>query len=107
MALFRRRFTDLIARQLDLFAVDNVERLRELDETLAAHRRADVEDAEETYGDFQDQVDWASSDLLAIRDGYASTLDAATQTVYERAFGRAAAKRFPALAGAIASEDVD
>jgi hypothetical protein len=107
MALFRRRFADLITRQLDLFAADQKDRLRLLAESLDAHRRAGSDEAEATYGDHQDQVDWAASDLLAIRDAYTATLDEATARDYCRAFDRAASRRFPLLARAIASGDVD
>ena len=107
MALFRRRFADLVARQLDLFAQDQTDRLARLAATLDAHRRADAAAAQETYGDHQDEVDWATADLLALRDAYAGTLDDATAATYRRAFDRAASRRFPVLARAIASGDVD
>ena len=105
MALFRRRFADLIARQLDLFAGDHREALETLSRALEAHRSADRDEAEETFGDYQDQVDWAADDLATLRETYAATLPEDNANAYRRAFDRAARSRFPQLAGALGSGD--
>jgi hypothetical protein len=107
MGLFRRRFSDLVTRQLDLFAADHRSEIAELVQALDEHHRATRDDAQETYGDYQDRVDWAAQDLLAIRDAYASTLDDDTAEAYLRAFARGVRRRFPALARAVETEDVD
>jgi hypothetical protein len=107
MALFRRRFSDLVGRQLDLFTADHRSEIAALVQALDEHHRATSEDAQETYGDYQDRVDWAAQDLLALRDAYAATLDDETADAYTRAFNRGVRRRFPALARAVETEDVD
>ena len=106
MPLFRRRFADLVRRQLDLYAAENHHRLELLAADYAAHRAGDDDDLLETYGDFQDSVDLAASELLSLRDTFARSLDPDTVPDYERAFLRAVRSRFPALATAIETEDV-
>ena len=106
MGLFRRRFSDLVDRQLDLFARDHREEMRRLTAALDAHRDASTDEHTEAFGDYQDHVDWAAKDLLALRDTYARTLDPDTAEVYEKAFARGVRKRFPALASAVRTGDV-
>jgi hypothetical protein len=105
MALFRRRYGDLVDRQLELFVTDHESELAALTGALDAHRTAERDDAEETYGDFQDQVDWLGDDLLAIRDGYMATLDVDAAGDYARAFNRAARRRLPHLAIVIDADE--
>lgn len=107
MGLFRRRFSDLVERQLDLFTADHRTEIAEMVQALDEHHRAERDDAPEAYGDYQDRVDWAAQDLLAIRDAYASALDDETAEAYGRAFARGVRRRFPALGRAVESEDVD
>ena len=107
MSFRRDRFGDLVRRQLDLFAEDERELLAEADAAERAYDAAERDGAEEAYGDYQDRVDWAAQDLLALRDAYAATLDADTAAVYGRAFSRGVRRRFPALARAVETEDVD
>ena len=106
MGLFRRRFSDLVDRQLDLFARDHHDEIRAIAAALDEHRGSTSDDAQETFGDYQDRVDWAAQDLLELRDTYARTLDPATAEAYEKAFARGVRKRFPALAAAVRSGDV-
>ena len=106
MGLFRRRFSDLVDRQLDLFARDHREEMRQLTAALDAHREASGDDHAEAFGDYQDRVDWAAQDLLALRDTYARTLDPETAAAYDKAFARGVRKRFPALASAVRTGDV-
>jgi hypothetical protein len=101
VALFRRRFADLVERQLALFAEEHHAVLQALDDAHDRHVHATRDDAQETFGDYQDQVDWACEDLLAMRDRYAASLDPATRDGYSRAFARRARRRFPPLADAI------
>jgi hypothetical protein len=106
MALFRRRFADLVDRQLDLFARDHHDEMRQLTAALDAHRDASTDEHAEAFGDYQDRVDWAAQDLLALRDTYARTLDPETAAAYEKAFARGVRRRFPALAAAVRTGDV-
>jgi hypothetical protein len=107
MGLFRRRFSDLVERQLDLFTAEHRSEIAGLVQALDEHHRASSEDAQEMYGDYQDRVDWAAQDLLALRDAYASTLDDDTAAAYLKAFARGVRRRFPALGRAVETEDVD
>lgn len=106
MALFRRRFSDLVDRQLDLYARDHGEAIREIVAALDEHRTSTSDDAQETFGDYQDRIDWAAQDLIALRDTYADTLDEETAAAYVKAFARGVRRRFPALANAVQSGDV-
>lgn len=106
MALFRRRFSDLVDRQLDLYARDHRDEMREIVAALDEHRGASSDDAQEAFGDYQDRIDWAAQDLIALRDTYARTLDEATAAAYAKAFSRGVRRRFPALASAVQSGDV-
>jgi hypothetical protein len=94
--IFRRRFADVIARQLDVFAEDEAAGLladvRELERTYA---RTDREGAEEAYGDYMDAVESATEALADMRDRFAQTLDDDAADEYEAAFNRAVKKRWP------------
>ena len=59
----RRQFDELIERQLDLFASEHQDELREIAEARLRWRRASVEDAEEAFGDEADRVEWAAEEL--------------------------------------------
>jgi hypothetical protein len=94
----RRRFADLVDRQLDLF---EREHRSLIDECLAAERaydRAERDDAEERYGDYADLVDAATDALADVRDHFARTLNDETAEEYADAFNRAAARRLPRFA---------
>ena len=106
MALFRRRFSELVDRQLDLYAQDHRDEIREIVDALDQHRASSSEEAQETFGDYQDRVDWAAQDLITLRDTYARTLDTDTAAAYGKAFARGVRRRFPALARAVQSGDV-
>jgi hypothetical protein len=106
MALFRRRFSELVDRQLELYAQDHRDEIREIVAALDQHRTSTSEDAQEAFGDYQDRIDWAAQDLIALRDTYARTLDEQTAAAYTKAFGRGVRRRFPALARAVDSGDV-
>ena len=99
MIFRRRRFDDLVRRQLDAFAEDEAELLEEAREAERAYDEADREDAEEAYSDFQLVLEAGAERLAEIRDTYASTLDEDTEEEYAQAFLRAARKRFPKLTG--------
>jgi hypothetical protein len=94
--IFRRdRFGELVRRQLDLFALDEAELLREANDAERAYDDADREDAEEAYGDLQLVFQAIGERLEELRDTYAATLEEDARDDYERSFDRLAAKRFP------------
>ena len=97
--ILRRRFADLIARQLDLFEAEQAELLAECAAAERAYDTAPRDEAEERYGDYLDLVETGTEILAEMRDHYArESLDEETSADYSRAFNRAAAKRFPRFA---------
>jgi hypothetical protein len=94
----RRRFSDLIARQLDLFVQENDELIRECEAAEAAYDRAERDEAEELYGDYQDLVETGTEILADLRDNFALTLDESESDAYEAEFNRAVVKRLPRFA---------
>jgi hypothetical protein len=97
----RRQFDDLIDRQLDLFASEHQEELREIEEARLRWRRASVEDAEEAFGDEADRVEWAAEELERMADAYALTLDEETAIAYRAALLKRLRKWFPQIADAL------
>ena len=95
MIFRRRRFGDLVRRQLDLFAEDEAELLREAADAERRYDRAEREDAEEAYGDLQLVQEAIGDRLEELRDTYAATLDDDTRRDYERSFDHLAGKRHP------------
>ena len=91
----RRRFGEVIARQLDLFVRDQLELLEACDEAERAYDRAERTEAEERFGDYQELVETGTEILADLRDHFASTLDDDSAEEYEAAFNRAVAKRLP------------
>jgi len=100
--IFRRgRFTELIARQLDLFALDHRDVIEEAAERLEVYNRADRDEAEALYGEYVDAVETATEILADVRDAYARTLEDGIDELYEAEFNRAVAKRWPPFASEI------
>ena len=94
--LRRKRFSDVIARQLDVFAEDEASGLfEEIREKKELYDRADRSEAEEMYGDYVDVVEATTLALADMRYRFRSTLDEATGEAYEEAFNRAVKKRWP------------
>ncbi len=91
----RRRFSDVVARQLDLFESDHAGLIRACDEALRRYDRAGRDEAEERYGEYVDLVETGTEVLADLRDTYAATLDEETAAEYEAAFNRAVARRLP------------
>jgi hypothetical protein len=100
----RRRFDDLVERQLELFSADQSALLAEAREAETAWNEADRDTAEERYGDLQLVFDAIGDRLLDIRETYAGTLDEEAADEYRGAFGRAARKRFGLAAGILADD---
>jgi hypothetical protein len=91
----RDRFADVISRQLDLFVRDNLDLLEACDAAERAYDRAERDEAEERFGDYQELVEDGTEILAELRDNFASTLDEDTADEYELAFNRAVANRLP------------
>ena len=93
--IFRRRFADVIRRQLDLFVRDHRGLIEDCIAAERAYDRAERDEAEERYGDYVDLVETGTEVLADIRDSFARTLDEDTAEEYEAAFNRAVVKRLP------------
>jgi isocitrate dehydrogenase kinase/phosphatase len=94
----RRRFADVISRQLDLFEREQADVIDECEELERAYNAAPRDEAEERYGDYVDAVETGTELLADIRDHFARTLDENASEEYEDAFNRAVAKRLPRFA---------
>jgi uncharacterized protein YukE len=93
--IFRRRFSEVIQRQLDVFATDETDGLlAEVHELKGKYDRAARDSAEEAYGDYMDIVDAVKNALADMRDRFARTLEGDAVEEYESAFERAARKRW-------------
>ena len=96
--IFRKRFTDVVSRQLDLFEREHAGLIADCVAAERAYDRADRSEAEERYGDYVDLVETATELLADLRDGYASTLEEDAAEEYEATFNRAVLKRLPRFA---------
>ncbi|HEY7017288.1 MAG TPA: hypothetical protein VH297_02380 [Gaiellaceae bacterium] len=96
--LRKRRFADVIARQLDLFVRDQLELLEACDAAERAYDRSERGEAEERYGDYQDLVETGTEILAELRDNFRATLDEDTVEEYDAEFNRAVRKRLPRFA---------
>jgi hypothetical protein len=97
----KRQFDELIERQLDIFAVEHQDELREIAEARLRWRRSDVEDAEEAFGEEQDRIGWAAEELEKMADSYVTTLDEDAAIAYRAALLKRLRKRFPPIADAL------
>lgn len=95
--IFRRRFGDIVARQLDIFLEENGDLIADCEEAANAYDHAPRDEAEERYGDYMDLVETATEVLAGLRDNYAATLDDVADE-YLETFNRAVLKRFPRFA---------
>jgi len=93
--IFRRRFADLISRQLDVFAEDEADLIRACRDAERKYDKAPRDEAESTYGDYVDFVETATEALADMRDRFKRTLDEDAGEEYEEAFNRAVKKRWP------------
>ena len=95
MIFRKRRFADVIERQLDVFADDERHDIfAEIRDRKALYDRADRADAEELYGDYIDAVETGTEALADMRDRFRQTLDADAADEYELEFNRAVKKRW-------------
>jgi len=95
MIFRRRRFTDLIMRQLEVFAEDRTDVFEEIRNRKELYDRADRDEAEEMYGDYIDAVETGTEALAEMRDRFKQTLDEDAAEEYELEFNRAVKKRWP------------
>ncbi len=95
MVFRRRRFADVVERQLDLFEHEHAGLIRDCESALRAYTEAESDEAEERYGDFVDLVDTGRSELVALRDTYVRTVDAAAADEYVYVFNARVRKRLP------------
>jgi hypothetical protein len=91
----RGRFSEVIARQLDLFEEQDAEFLRRVDEAERAYDDADSGDAEEVYGRYQELVEHGTEALGEMRDAYAGTLDPDDADEYVAEFNQTVIDRLP------------
>ena len=96
--IFRKRFADVVSRQLDLFEREHAGLIADCEAAERAYDRADRDDAEERYGDYVDLVETGTELLADLRDGYASTLEEDAAEEYEAMFNRSVLKRLPRFA---------
>jgi hypothetical protein len=101
----RRRFGELVDRQLDLFARENADALGRIEQMRRRELEADADDATEAFGDYLDEVGWAAEELRALRDTYSGTLEPDAGRDYAQAYAKAVRRRFPALHDAFAHDD--
>ena len=94
----RRRFADVISRQLDLFEREQADVISECEDLERAYNAAPRDEAEERYGDYVDAVETGTELLADLRDHFAMTLDDEASEEYEDAFNRTVAKRLPRFA---------
>ena len=97
----KRQFDELIERQLDIFATEHADDLKEIAEARARWRRSDVADSEEAFGDEQDRIEWAAEELETMADAYARTLDEDGAIAYRAALLKRLRKRYPPIADAL------
>ncbi len=97
--MFRRqRFADVISRQLDLFEREEADLIHDSERAERQYDRAERDEAEERYGDYQDLVETGTELLADLRDHFAATLEEAAAEQYEAEFNRAVLKRLPRFA---------
>ena len=94
----RKRFRDVIERQLAFFEEEDGDLLDDVDRALDKYNRADRDEAEELYGDYQLAIEAATDRLAEFRDAYARTLDEDDAEQYVQEFNRGVVDRWRALA---------
>jgi predicted translin family RNA/ssDNA-binding protein len=99
----RRRFADVISRQLDLFEREHAGLIRDCETAEQAYDRASRDEAEERYGHYIDLVETGTDLLAELRDNYAASLDEEAAEDYVQAFNRTVLRRLPRFAVEIES----
>ena len=88
----------MIERQLGFFVEDDSDLLDDVDRRFEAYDRADRDEAEELYGDYQLAIEAATDRLAELRDTYARALEEADAEQYVREFNDAVVDRWRELA---------
>ena len=96
--ILRRRFEEVVGRQLRIFEEESRELIAACDTAEIAYDRAPREEAEERYGEYMDQVELGTETLAELRDNYAATLDEDAADEYRQTFNRTVLKRLPRFA---------
>ncbi len=96
--IFRRRFADLVGRQLDLFEREEAELLRDSEAAKRAYDAAGRDEAEARYSAYLDLIELGTDRLAELRDAYAAALEEDAAAEYEAAFDRGVRKRLPRFA---------
>lgn len=94
----RRRFREVIERQLTFFVQDDADLLDDVERAFERYDRADRDEAEELYGDYQLTIEAATDRLAELRDAFARTLDVDDAEQYVREFNDAVVRRWRELA---------
>ena len=94
----RKRFREVIERQLAFFEEEDGDLLADVDRALDKYNRADRDEAEELYGDYQLAIEAATDRLAEFRDAYARTLDEDDAEQYVEEYNRGVVARWRALA---------
>jgi hypothetical protein len=105
--IFKRRFGELIDRQLDLFEQDNAELFDRIEDAEADYRASSREEAEERFGELQELLAEGTELLIEVRDSYAETLDDETVEEYAASFDFSVLRRFPQFALELEDEPED
>jgi len=105
--IFKRRFGELIDRQLDLFEQDNTDLFDRVDDAEDDYRRAGRDEAEERFGELQEVLTEGTDALVSLRDAYAESLDDDVADEYAAAFDFAVVRRFPQFALELEDEPED
>jgi hypothetical protein len=95
LGAMRRRFAEVIERQLDLFLGEQAGLIHDTEAALRAYNDASREEAEERYGDFLDLVETGTDELTSMRDAYAASLNEESADEYRALFNRSVRKRLP------------
>ena len=88
----------MIERQLRFFLEDDADLLDDVERALDTYDRADRDEAEELYGDYQLAIEAATDRLAELRDTYARALDEDDAEQYVREFNAAVVDRWRELA---------
>ena len=98
MIFGRRRFSDVIERQLALFVEEDGDLLEDVAAALERYNRADRDEAEELFGDYQLAIEAATDRLAELRDAFARSLEEDDADEYVAEFNAAVVRRWPELA---------
>jgi len=96
--ILRRRFGDVVERQLQIFQEENDELIAACDRAEIAYDRAPRDEAEARYGEYTDLVESGTEILAELRDSYSATLAEDAVDEYRQTVDRGVLKRLPRFA---------